>query len=222
MSADGQTTDRPPVATRFVLVRHGEAAGNRDLRYLGATDSALTDRGQEQAVLLGAAVALLAPTALYSSPLVRARSTAAAITATTGLPLQIEEDLREQHFGGWEMLTRAEVLSRDGERLRAWETGADVAPPDGESLPQVRDRVVQLAERLVARHPGETVVLVSHVSPIKALVCAALELPPAGALRMWLEPASICLVDFRMRRDGQLSGVLRGFNAVAHLASLTR
>jgi probable phosphoglycerate mutase len=204
-------------------VRHGEAGGNRDLRYVGATDSPLTERGREQARQLVPAVRLFAPAALYSSPLERARATAEVIAAATGLPLHIEDDLREQTFGQWEMLTHAEVRARDGERLTAWESGADVAPPEGESLAQVRERVLRLSERLVARHSGETIALFSHVSPIKAAVCAALELPPAGALRMWLDPASICVVDWRRMSDGadgadeRLVGTLRVFNAIAHL-----
>src|SRR5262249_55314363 len=139
--------------TRFVLVRHGEAGGNRELRYLGTTDSPLTERGREQVLQLAAAVGIFAPAALYSRPLGRGRATAEAIADVTSLALYIEDDLREQSFGGWEMLTRAEALSRDADRLAAWESGADVAPPDGESLLAVRERALRLAERLVARHP---------------------------------------------------------------------
>jgi probable phosphoglycerate mutase len=198
-------------------VRHGEAGGNRELRYLGATDSPLTVRGQAQANQLAAAVRAFAPVALYRSPLLRAHATAEAIAAATPLPIRVEDDLREQHFGGWEMLTRAEVLVRDRERLLAWESGADVAPPDGESLVMVRERALLLAERLIARHGGETIALVSHVSPIKALICAALGLPPVGAMRMWLDPASISVLDWRASPDGDLAGILRVFNAIAHL-----
>jgi probable phosphoglycerate mutase len=202
---------------RFVLVRHGEAEGNRELRYLGVTDSELTERGRQQASQLAAVVRSFAPNALYSSPLLRAHATAEAISAATHLPIHVEDDLREQHFGGWEMLTRAEVVERDRERLLDWESGADVAPPDGESLLMVRGRVLRLAERLVARHPGETIALVSHVSPIKALICAALELPPIGAMRMWLDPASLSVLEWRASPDGDLTGMLRIFNAIAHL-----
>jgi probable phosphoglycerate mutase len=212
--------------TRFILVRHGEACGNRELRYLGVTDSPLTERGRDQAGQLAPVVRAFTPAALYTSPLARARATAEAMAAATGLPVCIEDDLREQSFGQWEMLTRAEVRAADGERLAAWESGADVAPPDGETLVHVRARVLGLTERLLARHPGETLALVSHVSPIKALVCAALELAPAGAMRMWLDPASICVVDWRRTPDGldggdapggHLAGMLRVFNAIAHL-----
>lgn len=203
--------------TRFVLVRHGEAGGNRELRYLGTTDTPLTERGIQQARRLGAAVPSFAPVALYSSPLVRARATAEAISAATALPITPEPELREQSFGGWEHLTRAEVWEGDRERLLSWEAGEDVAPPEGESLAALRERALRLTERLVRRHPGETLALVSHVGPIKSMICSALGLPPSGAMRMWLDPASISVLDWRLLPDGSLRGTMRIFNAIAHL-----
>jgi ribonuclease H / adenosylcobalamin/alpha-ribazole phosphatase len=203
--------------TRFVLVRHGEAAGNRELRYLGATDAPLTERGREQARQLADALRAYPLAAISSSPLTRARETANAIAAPHGLDVLAEEDLREGHFGAWENRTRAEVRETHGAALAAWEAGTDVAPPGGESLEAVRARTLTSATRLAARHAGEMVALVSHVGPIKALVCAALGLPAAGALRMWLDPASICVVDWRAEVDGTATGLLRVFNATAHL-----
>jgi broad specificity phosphatase PhoE len=214
MSLPGAQAAAP---TRFVLVRHGEASGNRELRYLGRTDAPLTERGQAQALQLAEAVRPFGITAVYISPSRRAADTAARIAATLDLPAQVEADLREEDFGAWENLTRAEVLARDPDALAAWEAGAEVAPPGGESLAQVRARLVACANRLAAHHAGETVALVSHVGPIKALVCAALELAPRGAQRMWLDPASVCVVDWRVDDAGAGSGILRVFNSVAHL-----
>jgi broad specificity phosphatase PhoE len=205
----------PP--TRFVLVRHGEASGNRELRYLGTTDVPLTERGQAQALQLAEAVRPFALAAIYTSPLRRAADTAARVASGPDLTPQIEADLREEDFGAWENLTRAEVLARDPEHLSAWEAGAEVAPPGGESLAQVRARMISCANRLAARHPAQTVALLSHVGPIKALVCAALDLPPRGAQRMWLDPAGVCVVDWRLDDAGAGSGMLRVFNSVAHL-----
>lgn len=211
--------DAPPARwTRFVLVRHGEAAGNHELRYLGTTDAPLTERGRAQARQLADALRAYPLAALYSSPLVRARETANAIAAPHGLAVRVEDALREGHFGAWENLTRAEVREADGIALAAWEAGTDVAPPGGESLEAVRTRTVACATRLAERHVGEMVALVSHVGPIKALVCAALGLPAAGALRMWLDPASVCMVDWRIGADGAATGLLRVFNATAHLS----
>ncbi|HEX6123204.1 MAG TPA: histidine phosphatase family protein [Ktedonobacterales bacterium] len=207
-------------ATRLILVRHGEAEGNRELRYLGASDVPLTARGQAQAGLLAEAVRALGPAALYTSPLQRARQTASAIAAATHLEPQPLDALREMDFGAWERLSRAEVVARDPAVLAAWERGADWTPPDGESLTQVGARITACAELLAARHPSQTIALVSHVGPIKALVCAALDLPPTGARRMWLDTASVSLVEWRT--DSPSSGVLRLFNATSHLDALPR
>lgn len=203
--------------TRFVLVRHGEASGNREMRYLGMTDAPLTERGEVQARQLAATLAIFRPAALYSSPLARARATAEAASGALGLPVVIEERLREEDFGEWENRTRAEVLADDPGQLAAWEAGEDIAPPGGESFTAMRARVVACADDLARRHPGETLVLASHVGPIKALVCAALGLPAMGARRMWLDPASICVVDWRPADVEASSGILRVYNATAHL-----
>lgn len=212
-------------STRFLLLRHGEAEGNRELRYLGTTDAPLTALGREQASQLAQAAARLHPSAIYSSPLTRARETARALAAATGLRVTEAPELRESDFGAWEGLTRAEARSLDPAGLAAWETGAEGAPPGGESPAELWARVTAFTDALAARHPGETVALVSHVGPIKALVCAALGLPPPGARRMWLDPASLCVVEWRADAgtDGAgTTGVLRIFNAVSHLLTPPR
>ena len=213
----GLSTVTTPVTTRFVLVRHGEAQGNRELRYLGTTDVPLTPRGEDQARQLAQAVRPFHPVALYTSPLRRARATADEIGALLHLDVVVRDDLREQDFGAWENLSRAEVQARNPELLATWEQNADVAPPAGESHTATRERIIAGVDQLAARHPHETVILTSHVGPIKALVCAALALPISGAHRMWLDPASICVVEWRLSPDEPSSGTLRIFNAIAHL-----
>jgi probable phosphoglycerate mutase len=206
---------------RFVLIRHGEADGNQEMRYLGTTDAPLTPLGQVQAAQLARAAGVFHVTAIYTSPLVRARQTAEALAALYDLRMMEDGRLREEAFGDWENRTRAEVQATAAVQLAAWESGDETAPPGGESLAQVRERVLACADALAAAHPGQTVALVSHVGPIKLLVCAALGLPPSGARRMWLDPASICVVDWRPAPEGsdpgQRTGVLRVYNAVAHL-----
>jgi broad specificity phosphatase PhoE len=208
---------RLPMTTRFVLVRHGEAQGNRELRYLGASDVPLTERGEQQAVQLARAVATFPLHAIYTSPLARARTTAAAIGLTTGLEPTAWDDLREQNYGSWEGLTHEEAWARDEVALAAWEADASVTPPDGEGLMQMQARVLAAADALAARHPDAMVALVSHVGPIKMLVCAALGLPPSGARRMWLDPASISVIDWHPKAAGASTGLLRIFNANTHL-----
>ncbi len=227
------------MTTRFVLVRHGEAQGNRELRYLGSSDVPLTEHGEQQARQLAQAVAQFPLRAIYTSPLARARATAAAIGAQAGLEPSIWDDLREQNYGSWEGMTYEEARTREAKprsgaraarsgrtpeawannalALAAWEADASVTPPDGESLMQMRARVLAAADALAVRHPEATVALVSHVGPIKMLVCAALGLPPLGARRLWLDPASISVLDWHMKESGPSTGLLRVFNANAHL-----
>lgn len=106
------------------------------------------------------------------------------------------------------------MLAENAAALAAWESGAEVAPPQGEAPLDLRVRVVACADELAARHPGQSVVLASHVGPIKALICAALGLPPNGAFRLWLDPASFSVLDWRPNGG---NGILRVFNSIAHL-----
>jgi probable phosphoglycerate mutase len=221
MSGERRRDEAERVA-RFVLVRHGEAEGNRELRYLGRTDAPLTGKGERQAQLLAAALEPFRIAAIYSSPLRRAQATASVIGDALGLDMRTDERLREADYGAWENLTRDEARALDPRLHAAWESGAVVGPPEGDRLVAVRGRALAAVEELTARHAGEAVALVSHVGPIKALLCAALGLPTAGAMRMWLDPASISVVDWRLSRERGSSGLVRTLNSVAHLEQPVR
>jgi broad specificity phosphatase PhoE len=200
-----------PPPLRLLLVRHGEVVSNREMRYVGSRDEPLADTGIEQAARIAAALAPLPVAAVYSSPLSRARETAARIAAARQVPLRLEERLREQSFGEWEGLTRGEVLARDGERLLRWEADLATAPPGGDALGDLQARVLALVADLAREHPGEWVALVSHVGPIKALLCAALGAPLASARHLFLDSATLSVVDWGDHP------VVRLFNAHGHL-----
>lgn len=187
----------PAPALRLLLVRHGETLANRELRHVGSLDEPLSDVGRRQAERLAEALAPLPLAAVYASPLSRAAETGRRIGGRLELPVRSEPRLAEQCFGTWEGLTRAEIVGRgDGEVLRRWEADAAVPPPDGEPLAAVGERVLGLVGELAARHAGEWVALVSHVGPIKALVCAALGVPLETARRMFLDPGTVSVVDW--------------------------
>src|SRR6185436_7148724 len=172
----------PSASIRLFLARHGETPGNREMRYLGSVDEALSSGGVEQAERLAAALGPLPLAAVYASPLRRAAETGRRIAAARGLDLRLEARLREQCFGAWEGLTRSDVLEQGGrEALLRWESDLALAPPGGESLTAVQTRMIALVENLRQEHAGVWVVLVSHVGPIKALLCAALDAPLATA-----------------------------------------
>jgi broad specificity phosphatase PhoE len=195
-------------------VRHGETAANTEMRYLGTRDDPLNERGIRQAEQAASALRDLPIAAVYSSPLRRAADTARRIADARGLAVEIEQRLREGAFGQWEGLTRAEVAARDPELLARWEMDAAVAPPGGESLAGVARRVLDLAEMLAGRHAGQSIVLVSHVAPIKALLTAALGAPPLSARRLFLDPGTISVVDW-----GE-PPLVRVFNSHCHLGWL--
>jgi probable phosphoglycerate mutase len=200
-----------PPSLRLFLARHGEVLSNRELRYVGSRDEPLADSGLRQAEGLAAALAPLPLSAVYASPLLRAQETGRRIAEARKVPLLLEPRLREQSFGEWEGLTRAEVLERDRERLLSWEADLGTAPPGGDSLQSVQERALSLVDELSREHAGEWIALVSHVGPIKALLCAALGAPLATARRMFLDPATLSVVDWGERP------VVRLFNAQAHL-----
>ncbi len=202
--------------TRLILVRHGETIANRSFRYIGSSDEPLSEHGVTQAQQLAEALAILPIKAVYSSPLERAYRTAIPIAERHGLEARRLDALREMSFGSWESLTRAEVLARseeDARQLRAWEQDATIAPPGGESFAAMQQRVREAVERLVQEHPDQTIALVSHVGPIKVLLCEAMGAPLSSAFRIFLDPATISVVDWRDRDHA----VVRLVNSHAHL-----
>jgi ribonuclease H / adenosylcobalamin/alpha-ribazole phosphatase len=199
---------------RLFLIRHGETADNRQMRYLGTRDEPLTENGLRQARHAAEALAQLPIKLVLSSPLRRAADTAARIQDSCGIELRVDTRLAEGSFGSWEGLTHDEVLglgSRDAKWLERWETDASCAPPGGESIESIQTRVVALVEELTNEFSNLSIVLVSHVGPIKALLSAVLEIPLQASRRLFLDPGSISVVEWG---DHPL---LRLFNSHAHL-----
>ncbi len=196
---------------RLFVVRHGETLFNREMRYLGTADEPLSPVGVEQAERLASSLGPLPLQAVYASPLSRAAETGRRIAEARQMELRLEPHLREQAFGEWEGLTRAEVLERDRDRLLGWEADLGLAPPGGESLLSVQERTLALVDDLARTHDGEWIALVSHVGPIKALLCAVLDAPLATARRMFLDPGTVTVLDWGRHP------VVRLFNAHGHL-----
>lgn len=197
---------------RLVLVRHGEAAANREMRYLGRLDDDLTPHGRGQARALAGPLAEIGPKRVISSPLTRARRTAAVIADGSRLVLEIDSRLQEMDFGSWDGRTRADVAADDPDLLAQWERDPDsIAPPGGESLGDVRARVLDMLTELASTTASGPVVLVSHVGPLKVVLCEALGLEARAMARLFLDPATVSVVDWAPRR------VVRLFNSHAHL-----
>jgi probable phosphoglycerate mutase len=189
----------------LILVRHGESTGNADGLLLGRIDAPLTERGVAQARTVGPLVS--GATRLISSPLRRARDTAEAL----GIDASIEIDERwiEVDYGEFDGRPLGAVPDEVWAR---WRSDPDYRPPGGETLTEAGARVRAACEELFAvegegaRGPG-AVVVVSHVSPIKAATCWALGLGDQGAWRLYLATASITRVTW-----GAGAPVLAQFN----------
>ncbi|MFC9791286.1 bifunctional RNase H/acid phosphatase [Streptomyces sp. NPDC127584] len=201
----------------FVLLRHGETALTPEKRFSGSggTDPELSAAGLRQAEAVAAALAARGTVQeIVSSPLTRCRQTAAAVAARLGLDVRVEQGLRETDFGAWEGLTFGEVRERYPEDLDAWLASPKAAPTGGgESFATVARRVAATRDRLAAAHAGRTVLLVTHVTPIKTLVRLALGAPPESLFRMELSAASISAVAYYA--DGNAS--VRLLNDTSHL-----
>ncbi|MEU1018935.1 bifunctional RNase H/acid phosphatase [Streptomyces sp. NPDC005898] len=211
----GASADLGAPAT-FVLLRHGETALTPQKRFSGSggSDPSLSDVGREQARRAAAAFAARGTIqAIVSSPLRRCRETAHAVAARLGLDVGVEEGLRETDFGAWEGLTFGEVRERHPEQLTAWLASPEAAPPGGESFAAVAHRVAAARDRLTKAYAGRTVLLVTHVTPIKTLVRLALGAPPESLFRMELAAASVSAVAYYA--DGNAS--LRLLNDTSHL-----
>lgn len=203
-------------ATRIILVRHGATEMTAQGRYSGRGDVPLSDEGEAQAMAAGGRVAGISRdvTAVLSSPLRRCTRTAELIAAEVGgVPVTVLPDLIECDFGQWEGLTFAEVQERWPDEMQQWLDSARVAPPGGESFEAVAVRSRAALATAVKEYAGETVVLVSHVSPIKLILRDALDASDAFLHRLFLDAAGVSTMD--VWPDGNIA--VRSVNETAHL-----
>lgn len=191
----------------IVFARHGETAPNREGLILGrAADPELTEEGRRQAARLAELLAREDPMAVLTSPLLRARETAAAIAGACGLEAEVDERLVEIDWGSWEGRPLSGIAPAETAQLKA---DAGTAP-EGESLAALAARVGEFCADAWDR--DGLVVAVTHVSPIKAAVASTLGAPDDAAFRMFVALASVTRIARRSRGP-----VLVSFNETAHL-----
>ncbi|MGV0814577.1 bifunctional RNase H/acid phosphatase [Mycolicibacterium boenickei] len=183
--------------TRLLLLRHGQTELSVSRRYSGRGNPALTEEGRRQA---DAAARFLAErggvAAVVSSPLGRAYETATAAAKALGLDVRVDDDLIETDFGEWEGLTFAEAAQRDPELHRSWLRDTSVEPPGGESFDAVTHRVRRARNRIIAEYGAATVLVVSHVTPIKTILRLALDAGEGILYRLHLDLASLSVAEF--------------------------
>jgi broad specificity phosphatase PhoE len=137
-------------------------------------------------------------------------ATAAIAAGELGLTTAIDDDLRETDFGDWDGFTLAEIQQRWPAAAAAWRRDPEQAPPGGESFADTSHRVNRACDRLLRDHGGQTVLVVSHVTPIKLMLCRALGVPLSTLYRLYLGSACI----------NEIQWYGRGFAAV-HLVNDT-
>ena len=194
-----------PVQTRILLIRHGETPWNAAGRWQGHADPGLTGQGLAQARAVAQALAAETDrpwSRVVASDLARAHQTASAIASALSLSIESDARLRELDVGSWSGLTRAEIAARDAETLLAFEGGEPtIRPGGGESRLEIRERAQDFVRDLAERRSGESVIIVTHLGVIRALVPGA---EPTNAERIEVVAEEIAArgVDRSKRREG--------------------
>jgi ribonuclease H / adenosylcobalamin/alpha-ribazole phosphatase len=202
----------PPTIT--VLLRHGDTRLSPEHRFSGLADLPLSADGARQARAAACRLAGGARIdAVVSSPLRRAAATAAIAAAELGLTADTDDDLRETDFGEWEGFTLAEIQERWPAAVAAWQHNPEQAPPGGESFAATAHRVEQARDRILRDHRGETVLVVTHITPIKILLCRALDVPLPTLYRLYL--GSACINEIQWH--GSDYAAVRKVNDTSHL-----
>jgi broad specificity phosphatase PhoE len=187
----------------LILVRHGQTQTNAEGRLLGRADPPLTAHGRRQAAALAAAVGPV--DRVVTSPLARARETAACF----GLPVEVDDRWVEVDYGDYDGRVLADIPV---ELWRQWRADPEFTPPGGESIAAVCARVREACDALADDAAEHDVVVVSHVSPVKAAVAWALGVGDEVVWRLFLELASVSRVAI-----GPGGPMLRTYNDTTHL-----
>lgn len=198
---------------KLILVRHGETLWNREKRILGHTDIDLSETGCEQARLVAGALKDETVAAVYCSPLRRARQTADEVARVHDLEAIPEDGLMELDAGELDGMSFEEAMSSYSEFFKEWAAkGSSVRLPGGESMDGLGERTWSAVERLLERHPDETVIAVSHSLAIQSVVSRALGMDSSSRRRLWLDLASVSILDF-----GGRGASLLLYNDTCHL-----
>jgi probable phosphoglycerate mutase len=207
------TGPAPVVTTVTHLLRHGQTEHTPERRYSGRNDLPLSLTGRAEAEAAAVRAGQLGIDVVVSSPIRRTRETAETVAAALGVPVELDDDLAELDFGDLEGLTLDEALAEHPLAVRRFTSDVTVKAPGGESIADVSARVARARRRILDRHAGRTVLVVSHVTPIKLLLAAGLEVGDEVVHRVFLEAASLSTVAWSS--DGRAS--VRLVNDTSHL-----
>ncbi len=162
---------------KLILIRHSETKWNKQKRYLGKTDIALSPKGQKQAGLISGYLRNKNISVIYSSKLKRALETAATIAKPHNLEVKEDKRLNEIDFGKWEGMTFNQIQKKYPILARKYLSNPlNIKIPEGESLLKFRNRINRALKKILAQEKG-TIVIVSHAGVNRIIICSLLKLP---------------------------------------------
>jgi len=151
------------MTTTLLLIRHGQTEWNLLGKYTGQTDIPLNEAGRQEALLLAEKLKRNPPDVIISSDLIRAKETAEIVAAPLKLPVQTDANLREIHQGVWEGMDFSDIKAKFAEEFAARaKNPLEVAPPDGETVGQVQERVLTAVANIIQAHPDKRIAIVAH------------------------------------------------------------
>jgi broad specificity phosphatase PhoE len=181
--------------THIWIARHGQTVTNREGRFCGHSETDLTDLGRAQAAALGERLRATPLAAVYTSDYRRAIETAALAAAGRGLAPRVEPDLREVHYGEWELQKESEIRKSSPHQYRLMrEEHPDWRPPGGEQLGAVRERTARALRQIAREHAGQHVLVVSHGTAIACMLSEVLAMAPTHTLRLETANCGLSLV----------------------------
>lgn len=203
--------------TRLVVVRHGRTEWNRVERFRGRADIELDEVGIRQAEAAAERISEWQVSAIYTSPLRRALTTAEILAHPFSLEVKLLPGIIDIDYGEWQGLSPEEASAKHGNLYSTWlNSPHQMKFPGGESLTDVRKRAASAVDDLIARHPKETIVLVSHKVVCQILILSLLGLDNA---HFWEITQDVCAVNLFEVRGGMPSALF--LNDTCHLKSLT-
>jgi alpha-ribazole phosphatase len=189
--------DKALTPTRLYLMRHGQVAEGHTDRYHGHNDVDLSETGRRQFESLAGHLQAVDLAAIYCSDLHRTREGARLLATGRELAPQPCPEFRELCFGVWEGLTLAEIAQRYPRELEArFRDLTNFRIPGGESLADVRARVIPKLQKILAAHPGQTIALVAHAGVNRVILCEALHLPFSQIFRLDQTYGCLNIIDY--------------------------
>lgn len=196
---------------QIIFLRHGQAQNNTERILAGRTKGVpLTDVGVQQAQHTAEMLEHMNVSAIYSSPIQRAKDTAEIVGKHNSLDVTIDDRLIELDTGKFTGMAYDEIFNNHGNVFMKFYNGEiEIAHNGIETFSEVKKRVLGIVDHVIEKHPDENVVLVTHMDPIKAMLSTIVDLSPANLFELIIANASLNL--FR-EKDGRFS--ISGLNVM--------